>query len=642
MISAQMRERNDIPELPTVGSGHDPRLVVFVITPHPNLADELRRVVAFAEVVWLPSIADAMRAVADRQANTIVAGTVIDGSWREVRRNFRRARVLALLQDGEVAHDAIAEGVFDYAEPTVGDSALLTRLVHAVTRCATERTLSRSRDFDRYYTLIASALDAILIADRNSGIFVDANDAACVLFGYSYTAFLTMNGRTLFASGQDSIRSDITESVRARRPIERSNVVLQRKDGSQFVADMRITVFTAGDDEHFVAAIIRDVTDRVDRERTLERTVRELSVAREKLVYSSRLAAIGELAAGVAHDINNPATYVLANIEDARERLAGGPIEREELGLLLDEAAEGVRRIAKTVEDLRTFARIDSAPSSGVDVNEVVRVATRMTANLLYHQAELHLDLGCVPLVAGHLSRLSQVIVTLLVNAMSRLDRAGVADKHIWVCTRHDADNVYIDVEDNFGGDLEPSRAGPEAGTAGYGLALTREIIEDYNGILEVVPGTRGSTFAVRLPVFSEEVSAPTHEPGPKCEQPSRLRVLVIDDDAAVRRVITRIVQKTCDVVTVGDGATALAELERVDANCAVVICDMRRPGQDGPAVYPAAVERDPRWATRFIFLTGGLFTESSQAFVSNINPVILAKPIDREKLLSLLAAWRI
>jgi len=250
------------------------------------------------------------------------------------------------------------------------------------------------------------------------------------------------------------------------------------------------------------------------------RDLREVVGLRDHLVTSGRLAAVGQLAAGIAHEINNPIAYVRANLAQlalAWHDLAGrvpAPADDPELDRLRTEGAEliaecveGVDRTAEIVQDVKGFAHGGSGGMHPVEINRVVEAALRVAGpNLVYH-VTVDCDLGDVPPVTGAGQELEQVIVNLLVNAGQAVGERG----RIRVATRRDVGHVVIEVSDDGCGIAESDvtrifdpffTTKPVGEGTGLGLAISYQIVRKHGGEMSVEsrPG-EGTSFFVRLPI---------------------------------------------------------------------------------------------------------------------------------------------
>ncbi|MBL8951877.1 MAG: response regulator [Myxococcaceae bacterium] len=232
---------------------------------------------------------------------------------------------------------------------------------------------------------------------------------------------------------------------------------------------------------------------------------------------NERLATIGQLAAGVAHEINNPVSYVLMSLEGAKELLPGLPaLAREELKSMLADAEEGAGRIRDIVSDLRNMSRADGANRRRVSVNDVVRAAIRVSGAELRHRAKVELQLGEGVEVDGDSGRLTQVLTNLLVNAAHAMADRPHHENLVVVKSWLAGDIVKVSVTDNGSGIAPENHArifdaffttkAPGVGT-GLGLPISREIARAHGGDVELSskPG-EGACFTVTLPRAGAQV----------------------------------------------------------------------------------------------------------------------------------------
>jgi two-component system NtrC family sensor kinase len=260
----------------------------------------------------------------------------------------------------------------------------------------------------------------------------------------------------------------------------------------------------AGSDEARPGAtlMIRDITQRAQMQ--------------AQLLQVERLASVGLLAAGVAHEINNPLAYVLLNLERVRSKiqiLAGAEQDalRSELEAALDMSIEGASRVQQIVRDLNRFSRRDDNGLLPVDVHRSLDFAISMAEPEWQSRAKLVRDYGQLPLVRASEARLTQVFLNLLINAAHALPEAGKERGEIRVVTRTDpSGQALIEVHDTgrgissaaLGRIFEPfyTTKAPGLGT-GLGLTICHDIVVALEGRLEVASTQgHGSVFRVVLP----------------------------------------------------------------------------------------------------------------------------------------------
>jgi nitrogen-specific signal transduction histidine kinase/ActR/RegA family two-component response regulator len=394
------------------------------------------------------------------------------------------------------------------------------------------------------------------------------------------------------------------------------------------------------------------------KERELEAQVRELT---ERLSHADKLACLGQMSAGIAHEINNPVAYVLANLtalsdllddletsqlsEAASQALTGA---RE----IVEDCAGGMERIRRISADLKKFARVEESTYTRVDVNAVVESACQLADHEVRHRARLVVSLGKIPPVMGDPGKLTQVVLNLLINAAQAIDGGDASHHRVRVETLCEEDRVIIRVSDTGRGISEQHRARifepffttKHDGGTGLGLWLVQDLVRRHDGDISVssVEG-KGATFDVRLKAHdgstrSMRPEAVHHSPDTaSMPLPRRARVLLIDDDAALRRALKRMLSAHHEVIE-GDGGEgglrALAHGQRYDA----ILCDLMMPDVDGVAVYDHLAQHRPELLPRLAFLSGGAFTPRTRTFLDQVAHQVVEKPVSREALLRVIA----
>jgi len=251
---------------------------------------------------------------------------------------------------------------------------------------------------------------------------------------------------------------------------------------------------------------LADANGEISRVLVVSRDVTERRAMLAGLAEKERLASVGMLAASVAHEIMNPLTYVLANLDFVVGERTGDPARRAQA---LQAAREGARRMQQIVWDLRALGRAGGEELFYVDARSVLEIALRLSGPEVARTASVVLELDEVPSVLASESRLCQVFINLLVNAAQAMDHRKVEVREIRVKTRNDVvgNLVGIDIADNGAGIspqrlariFEPFYTTKEAGT-GLGLSICRDIVERMGGRIDVTSTLgAGSTFTVWL-----------------------------------------------------------------------------------------------------------------------------------------------
>ena len=401
-----------------------------------------------------------------------------------------------------------------------------------------------------------------------------------------------------------------------------------------------------------VYAAARDITDqKLAEERLREANEREAKLA-QQLVFADRLASVGTLAAGVAHEINNPLASVTANIElliDELEALGAGSTSArlaESRAMAID-VRTGAERIRKIVLSLKTFSRAEGERRVDLEVRPVLELAVDLAANEIRHRAQLVKDFGPTPLVRADEARLAQVFINLLVNAAQALPE-GASDEHeIRIATSTDAaGRAVIEIRDSgpgipasiIGRIFDPFFTTKAVGVGtGLGLSVCHNLVTEMGGEITVwsEPG-RGATFQVILPAVVAAAAAVAGEVAPAAgstlpKPKARASILVVDDDKAVGIALRRVLRDhDVSVVTEArSGLELLASGKRFD----VILSDLMMPEMSGMEFYDELTRRFPAAADRVVFISGGTFTPSAKAFLDRVPNPRLEKPFDPRRL---------
>jgi PAS domain S-box-containing protein len=379
------------------------------------------------------------------------------------------------------------------------------------------------------------------------------------------------------------------------------------------------------------------------------RDVTERDRLRAKLLLSDRMASLGTLAAGIAHEINNPLAYVTANLEVVAESLGAGPTpttaaEHAELQAAIGDAQEGAERVRKIVRGLRTFSRSEEEKRVPLALPDVLAAAIRLTSNELKHRAVLVKDLQATPLVLADDGRLAQVFINLLINAAHAIPEGNTDANRITVRTHTDADGRAVTEIEDTGGGMPPEVASrafdpffttKEVGEGtGLGLSICHGIVSGLGGqiAIESTPG-RGCLVRVVLPPAPDQaVAAAVAAPVASAAPSGRRRVMIVDDEPRVAQALERVLTADYDLTVASCGATAL---EHVAAGTwyDAIITDVMMPNMTGIELFDRLESVAPDQATRVIFLTGGVFTPQTQSRLEASGNPQLQKPVTSQEL---------
>ena len=372
----------------------------------------------------------------------------------------------------------------------------------------------------------------------------------------------------------------------------------------------------------------RDVTER-------QRVENELARQQAARIQSEKLADMGTLLAGVAHELNNPLTVVSGYSSILRQTLGDGPARER-----LDRVAAAAERCVRIVRNFLALARQHPPERQKVDANRVVREAVELLAYpLRVDNVEVRLELAeDLPTLWADPHQLHQVVVNLITNAHQAM-HGNTSTRRLTLRTRVKAADSRVSLEViDTGSGIPPEvlarvfepffTTKPVGQGTGLGLPLCLGIVEGHGGTIRVDSKLReGTTITVELPVVAAPATDTSSPPAHRALSPGR-RVLVVDDEPDVAGVLVDLLRAEHEQVeAVSDGRAALEKIEQ--ATYDLILCDVRMPGLDGPELYRALRLLHPELLPRFVFLTGDTLNPESWEFVQQTGAPCISKPFD-------------
>jgi PAS domain S-box-containing protein len=497
---------------------------------------------------------------------------------------------------------------------------------------------------DARLRLLAAATEQtadLILITRADGGFEHANDACVRALGYSRRELSALSLHDLLERGLERIVELIPTEVR-EKGVWRGTLLHRRRDGSVFPVSSTVAALkdSQGEIVHYVA-VERDITD-------------ELRL-RDQLVHSERMSAVGELVAGVAHEINNPLQTIVGCVELLLEERKGNEDEMRDLQLVRQEAA----RAGQIVRNLLAFVRRGASARTSTDLNHIVKATADLREyHLVQQNITLVLDLhpAALPVLANR-EEIQQVVLNLLMNAEQAIV-SGPGTGRILIRTTSTGTFHTLQVTDDgpgIGQDLrgkifEPFFTTKEVGQGtGLGLSISLGIASSHGGSLELGPSTpsvdgdnspKGACFRLTLPAH---VLAPVRTADPAAgisgaAPEARPRALIIDDESAIRDLLTRLLDRRG--FAVAQAPTAAEGRRLMQQPFDLVLCDVKLSDGSGIDCYHYLRHKGSSPSTRFVFITGD--TGAVEDVPETAGVAVLAKPFTASDLDRLLAGMQV
>jgi len=508
---------------------------------------------------------------------------------------------------------------------------------------------SRARYFDLYELAPVGYLTL-----NQDGVILEANLRASTLLGVPRAALVRQRLTDFVeASHQDLYYLHSKRAVDADGPCV-CELLMKRPSGELFWVRLAETVVRADPG----GTLTRNVTlSDLSQERALS----------ARLAQADRLASMSILAAGVSHELNNPLTYVLFNLDSVAAELpmlvkdlescargsapltAGGGAPSSacapHLAALADqlaqieEAAAGAHRIQEITRGLGLFSRVEREKVVSADLNESLRSVLRLAANQVKNVATLVEELGVVPPILAPEGKLAQVALNLLLNAVQAITTGSVETNRITVRSWAEGERACFEIADTGCGIpsenlelvFEPffTTKGPERGT-GLGLAIARSLVREFGGDLRLQSTQgKGTSIKVWFP-FAAQTLSPAPE---SVAAATRGRILVVDDEKWVAVATQRLLSSAHDVVIVTSAAEAQALLS-ADAGFDLILCDLMMTPMSGIELHAWLELNRPSLSRKLVFITGGVFTPRVLDYLEESRVLCIEKPFDRADLL--------
>ncbi len=491
------------------------------------------------------------------------------------------------------------------------------------------------RQSEERYRSVLEGIEEGYYEQDLAGNFTFVNDSMCRMLGHSRKEILGTNYQA-FLPKEDVKRVFKTwnKVYKTGKPFKSFPVERIRKDGTRSFSES--SVFPLQNERGEIIGfrgIVRDVTERKQAE--LERKQME-----QRAQFASRLASVGELASGVAHEINNPLTGVIGYAHLLLDRKDISQDIRHDLEII----NEGAQRVAAIIRKLLTFARQQKPEQRFANINEIISTTLDLRT---YELASNNIRVAFqpardLPMTIVDSGQLQQVFLNLIINAETEMKLAKGGGK-LSIKTEQVDNTIRISFKDNGPGiakeNLEkifdPFFTTREVGQGtGLGLSVCHGIITEHKGKIWVESKLgRGATFIVELPIVTEDSRLVLLEP--TVEEPEKVtkaKILVIDDESVIRQFVSRVLSEEGHEVEAVDKAEDA--LEKIKSKrYRLILLDIKMPGISGIELYKQFQEIAPSLMKRVVFITGDVMGKRTTAFLAKTKAPYMMKPFDAEQL---------
>lgn len=480
------------------------------------------------------------------------------------------------------------------------------------------------------------------------GRFIEVNTVMYRMLGFeSKEEFINLNVSDIYRNPED--RAEFNEKMKKYGAAINEELRLKKKDGTPIIVSDTCTAVKDGNRKIlYFDGVMEDITERKNMEMMLLR--------------SEKMASIGTLAAGVAHEINNPIGYISNNlrmmerysvklndfyreldnqisVKSQKQKLNNLSEQYdinfclEDLKDALSESIEGAGKVKRIVSDLRDFSRSEKQEIKLTNLNEEIEKTVNILANELKYKAELEKDFGDIPKIECDPVRLNQVFINILINSIQAIEDRGKIKIKTWKVN----ESILIQFSDSGIG-ISPENIGkifdafyttkdPGKGT-GLGLAVSYKIIQEHNGIINVESEVgKGTTFTIQLPVKLKD-------------RIKKYKILIIDDEKDFRISLKSMIahfKPACLIQEAKDGFEAGDKYSEFKPD--LVFLDIKMPGINGIEVCRKIKSAPGGKDTKIILITGfgteNLKKKSFEAGASEflnkpVNLKVIKKVLDR------------
>jgi two-component system sensor histidine kinase EvgS len=469
-----------------------------------------------------------------------------------------------------------------------------------------------------------------------TGLMIDINRMFTKIIGYETSELDLINYWNLCSEKHEGDEENLLEELAKTGSFGPFRREFRKKDGTVVPVQLNGFIIENYNGLKGIFTLVEDITEKIATDEKIE-------AQRKKLIHSAKLASIGEMAAGVGHEINNPLSIATGNISLIKRYLKSQKIGSEKLDQYLSSIDYANERIQNIVYGLKLYSRLDSSNYEKVSMSEAILETVKLTAEI-YEKDGVNIEFENQSeglYINGSLGELQQILINLLSNAKDATE--GKDQREVSIKLVKKGEFAELSVKDNGEGIPEKIKdllfdpffttKDPGKGT-GLGLGLVYELVKKISGdiSIESTPGI-GSTFKVSLPLYDgvendiKEVAEIN-----KTKAIFEGSVLVVDDEEKIRLILKEFLTDSgLDVDIANDGHSALDKTKNKKYD--LIFTDIKMPKMDGEEFIEKAKKIQPS-STNFVIMTGGVtkdYTKDVGVDLKSLADALISKPFSLE-----------